>query len=215
MIGLYKYVLFDFDGTVFDTVEGITKSVRYALNKRNLDAPLESLRCFAGPPLGRTFMEKYGFDEEEAKKAVADYRERYIPIGLYECAVFPGIKEMLAHLRMAGVKLGIATLKPLHMARTLLEKEDMLRLFDVSCGADPNKMHETKAEILSRAMTELGADAENTIYVGDTKFDVQGAHECGVKCIGVKYGYAAEGELKEAGADFLVESVEELYHLLK
>ncbi len=211
---MYRFILFDFDGTVFDTVEGITKSVRYALNKRELDAPLESLRCFAGPPLGLTFMEKFGFDEEEAKKAVADYRERYIPVGLYECAVFPGIREMLIELKAAGAKLGIATLKPLHMARTLLEKEDMLSLFDVSCGADPNKMHETKAEILSRAMQELGADADSTIYVGDTKFDVHGAHECSVNCIGVKYGYAADGELKEAGADYLVETVDELKALL-
>jgi len=211
---MYKYILFDFDGTVFDTVEGITKSVRYALNKRNLDAPLESLRCFAGPPLGLTFMEKYGYDEEEAKRFVADYRERYVPIGLYECSVFPGIREMLEALRDKGVKLGIATLKPLHMARTLLEKENMLQLFDISCGADPDKMHETKAEILGRAMRELGAEAESTIYVGDTKFDVGGAHGCGVKCIGVKYGYAAEGELLEAGADYLADTVEELKELL-
>lgn len=212
---MYKYILFDFDGTVFDTVEGITKSVRYALNKRNIDAPLESLRCFAGPPLGLTLMEKFGFDEEEAARAVADYRERYLPIGLYECSVFAGIKELLAELRAEGVKLGIATLKPLHMARTLLEKEDMLQLFDVSCGADPNNMHQTKAQILSSAMEELGADAESTIYVGDTRFDVHGAHECGVKCIGVKYGYAADGELAEAGADYLAETVEELRNLLK
>ena len=211
---MYKFVLFDFDGTVFDTVEGISKSVRYALNKRNLDAPLEALRCFAGPPLGLTFMEKYGFDEQEAKRAVADYRERYIPIGLYECSVFQGMRELLLSLREQGVRLGIATLKPLYMARTLLEKEDMLQLFDVSCGADPDKMHETKAEILSRAMAELGADTENTVYVGDTKFDVRGAHECGVKCIGVDYGYAAEGELVEAGADWLVESVSGLRELL-
>ncbi len=211
---MYKFVLFDFDGTVFDTVEGISKSVRYALNKRNLDAPLEALRCFAGPPLGLTFMEKYGFDEDEAKRAVADYRERYVPIGLYECSVFPGMRELLISLREQGVRLGIATLKPLYMARTLLEKENMLQLFDVSCGADPDKMHETKAEILSRAMAELGADAENTVYVGDTKFDVRGAHECGVKCIGADYGYAADGELTEAGADWLVSSVEELSRLL-
>lgn len=212
---MYKFVLFDFDGTVFDTVEGITKSVRYALNKRGMDAELESLRCFAGPPLGQTFMEKFGYTEEEARQAVKDYRERYIPIGLYECSPFEGMKELLERLRQEGVKLGIATLKPLYMARTLLEKEDMLRLFHVSCGADPDKMHETKAEILSRAMAELGADADSTVYVGDTKFDVHGAHECGVKCIGVRYGYAAEGELAAAGADFMCGTVAELGSLLR
>ena len=211
---MYSYVLFDFDGTVFDTVEGISKSVQYALNKQGIEAPLEALRCFAGPPLGWSFMDKFGFDEQQATKAVADYRERYIPIGLYECSVFPGLRELLTKLHESGVKLGIATLKPLHMAKTLLEKEDMLRLFDVCCGADPNLMHETKALILSRALKELGADKLSSIYVGDTRFDVEGAHECGLKCIGVSYGYAAEGELSKAGADFLAADAAELEALL-
>ena len=99
---MYQYLLFDFDGTVFDTLEGITKSVRYALNKRGIDAELESLRCFAGPPLADKFMEVYGFTFEEAEQAVRDYRERYRPVGLTECRVFPGIKEHLTAMRSAG-----------------------------------------------------------------------------------------------------------------
>ena len=80
---MYKYILFDFDGTVFDTVEGITKSVQYALAKRGIEAELDSLRCFAGPPLVDMFMEKFDLTQEEAEAATEDFRERYQPIGLY------------------------------------------------------------------------------------------------------------------------------------
>ena len=109
---MYDCILFDFDGTVFDTVEGITKSVRYALNKVGIDAELESLRCFAGPPLVDKFMEVYGFDRAAAEQATLDFRERYNPIGLNECCVFPGIKELLEKLHAAGKTVGLATSKP-------------------------------------------------------------------------------------------------------
>ena len=91
-------VLFDFDGTVFDTVEGITKSVRYAINLRGMDAELDSLRCFAGPPLVDMFMEHFGFTQAEAEQATADFRVRYEPTGLHECCVFPGVAELLTAL---------------------------------------------------------------------------------------------------------------------
>ena len=92
---MYKYILFDFDGTVFATEEGVTKSVRYAINKIGLDAPLSELRCFVGPPLTEKFMEHFGFSPETAEQAVADFRERYIPIGLYECSLSPGSGSLL------------------------------------------------------------------------------------------------------------------------
>ena len=98
---MYRYVLFDFDGTVFDTLEGITKSVRYAINKVGMDAPLSELKCFAGPPLLEMFEERFGFTPEEASQAVRDFRERYVPIGVYESRVFPGVKELLRELRAA------------------------------------------------------------------------------------------------------------------
>ena len=94
-------VLFDFDGTVFDTVEGITKSIQYALRKHGRDAELEELRCFAGPPLVDKFMEVYEVSKEEAEQLVTDFRERYVPIGVYESSPFPGIRELLEAVRAA------------------------------------------------------------------------------------------------------------------
>lgn len=211
---MFDCILFDFDGTVFDTVEGITKSVRYALNKVGLDAELESLRCFAGPPLADKFMEVYGFDRAAAEQAVRDYREHYRPIGMNECCVFPGIKELLEKLRAAGKTVGIATSKPQELAEELLRRENMLGLFQVICGSRPDGNDSAKWQVVQRAMELCGAAKENTILVGDTKYDVAGAHKVGIACVGVRYGYAAEGELEAAGADAIVEDLPELESFL-
>lgn len=209
------FILFDFDGTVFDTVEGITKSVRYALLKQGRDEPTQALRCFAGPPLIDMFMEHCGFTREQAEQALADFRERYTPIGLYECRVFPGIREVIEALKAAGKKVGIATSKPQELAEELLAREGMLALFDTICGSDSSGNNCAKAQVLTRAMEKLGAEAERTVLVGDTKYDVHGAHACGVKCIGVRYGYAAQGELELAGADAIAESPDALREMLE
>ena len=106
---MYRNILFDFDGTVFDTVEGISKSAQYALEKQGIEASLSELRCFAGPPLVDKFMEVYGFELEQAQQATRDFKERYGVKGVRECRVFPGIKELLESLIRHGRRLGIAT----------------------------------------------------------------------------------------------------------
>ena len=204
---MYKNILFDFDGTVFDTVEGITKSAQYALKQQGIEAELQELRCFAGPPLVDKFMEVYGFDRETAEQATRDFKARYEPIGVKECRVFPGIKEVLQALIKAGARVGIATSKPQHLAEQLLAGEEMLGLFQVICGSEAKGNNNAKWQVLQRAMDALGAKPEDTILVGDTKYDVEGAKRCGVACLGVRYGYAAEGELEAAGAIDIVEDM--------
>lgn len=211
---MFEYILFDFDGTVFDTVVGITRSVRYAINRQGIDAPLDALRCFAGPPLVDMFMERFGFSQAQAERATADFRERYNPIGLYECAVFPGMKRLLEKLRAAGLHVGLATSKPQALAETLLRREDMLALFEVIRGSAPDGNNNAKWEIVRWAMERMGASAGQTLLVGDTKYDVAGAHRCGIKCVGVGYGYAAEGELENAGADYFAADMAALEKLL-
>lgn len=211
---MYRYVLFDFDGTVFDTLEGITKSVRYAINKVGMDAPLSELKCFAGPPLLEMFEERFGFTPEKAAQAVRDFRERYVPVGVYESRVFPGVKELLRELRAAGIVTGIATSKPQHLAEELLGREEMIGLFDVISGSAPDGRNESKQQVTQRAMGFLGAAPEETVLVGDTKYDVAGAHKCGIKCIGVGYGYAAEGELEAAGVDYIAADVDEIKNIV-
>ena len=159
-------------------------------------------------------MEVYGFDLAAAEQAVADYRERYGPVGMYECRVFPGIRDLLISLRERGYTLGVATSKPQHLAEALLEREDMLGLFDAIVGARADN-DGTKAGVLRGAIAALGAEPARCVLIGDTKYDVAGARACGIPCVGVRYGYAAEGELEAAGADVLVASIPALGEYLR
>ena len=203
-------LLFDFDGTVFDTVEGITKSIQYALRKHGRDAELEELRCFAGPPLVDKFMEVYEVSKEEAEQLVTDFRERYVPIGVYESSPFPGIRELLEAVRAAGKKTAIATSKPQALAELLLQRAGLRNLFDVVVGSGGGVNNDAKWQIVNRAMELCGSKPEDCVLVGDTKYDVEGAKKCGIPCIGVRWGYAAEGELETAGAAAIVETPGEI-----
>lgn len=211
---MYEFILFDFDGTVFDTLEGITKSVRYAINKHGMDAELDALRCFAGPPLVDMFIERFSVDRDMGVQLTEDFRERYNPIGLYECRVFPGVKELLESLHGAGKKLAIATSKPQNLAEELLARENMTDYFDAICGSLPTGNNSAKWQVVERAMREIGADRKRAVLIGDTKYDVEGAIQCGIDCIGVKYGYAAPGEMEAAGAKCVVEDASALKQLL-
>ena len=199
-------LLFDFDGTVFDTVEGITKSIQYALRKHGRDAEIEELRCFAGPPLVDKFMEVYEVSKEEAEQLVTDFRERYVPIGVYESSPFPGIRELLEAVRAAGKKTAIATSKPQALAELLLQRAGLRDLFDVVVGSGGGVNNDAKWQIVTRAMELCGSKPEDCVLVGDTKYDVEGAKKCGIPCIGVRWGYAAEGELEAAGTAAIVET---------
>ena len=195
---IYETILFDFDGTIYDTVEGITRSVRYALNKHGWDAELDALRCFAGPPLDEMFMEKYGVSREMGLQMTEEFRERYKPVGVYESRPFDGVRELLIALRAAGKKTAVATSKPRYLAEQLLERSGMRELFDAVCGSKPTG----------------GGSAKWEVLVGDTKYDAAGARQVGIPCIGVRYGYAAPGELEEAGVIAVAEDTRELARLL-
>lgn len=211
---MFETILFDFDGTVFDTVEGITKSVQFALKKHGFDAEIDALRCFAGPPLVEKFMEVYPVDEDEAKQLVLDFRERYVPVGVYESRPFPGIRDLLEALHQKGKKVALATSKPQDLAELLLERSGLKKCFDVIAGSGSGVHNDAKWQIVTRAMKSCGGTVENSVLIGDTKYDVEGASRCGIPCIGVAWGYAAEGELESAGAYAVVDSMEELQTLL-
>lgn len=211
---MYKTILLDFDGTFFDTVEGITKSAHYALEKHGISVPAEELRFFAGPPLVETFKTHFDVSDEQAEALGAAFRERYIPVGMYEASPFEGMVELIEELRQAGRTVAITTMKPLFMAEAILERAGMTGLFDAVYGSPNTGVEDPKEKIISAAMTGLSALPGETIMVGDTKYDIIGAHLAGIKAIGVCYGYAAENELEDAGADVMVDTVAQLRHWL-
>lgn len=222
----FHTVLFDLDGTLSNSQEGICKCVKYALEDFGIDEKdEEKLKLFIGPPLEEMFMEVYGFTKEEAVRARCKYRERFEPIGIYENEPYEGIVEMLAALHKEGISLGVATSKPEEYAIKILDKYDMVRYFTVISGADLEGAHVTKTAVLSEALRRLKEKAaekeggssdksEGVLMVGDRKYDVEGAKECGVPCVGVGFGFARPGELEQAGADYYAGTVGDLKKLL-
>ena len=215
----YDLILFDLDGTVTDSGEGITKSVQYALSKYGIDEPnLENLRKFIGPPLIDSFENFYGFSREDAVRAREIFNERYQPIGWMENRPYDGIEKVLKSLLDDGKMLGIATSKPEDTANRVLEYFDLKKYFKVICAAPLNGLNGEKAGRIRAAIEEaraLGCAAKNPVLVGDTKFDVLGAHECNIPCIGVTWGFAKEGEFEACNTEFVVDTMEELLEVLK
>lgn len=219
---MYQYCLFDLDGTLTDPREGITKCVQYALHHYGIEEPdLKKLEPFIGPPLTDSFMQFYGFPEKKAWEACAVYRERFIPIGAYENKVFEGVSEMLQQMKEKGIQIAIASSKPEVSVRKILEHFDLMQYFDVVVGSALDGSHGRKEEIVERALSELGVQAlsdedrySQCAMVGDRKFDICGAKTQGVTAVGVSFGFADEGELEQAGADYIVDSIEEMAQLL-
>lgn len=216
----FQFILFDLDGTLTDPKVGITSCVQYALHKMGIEEPdLNKLEPFIGPPLLDSFEEFYGFTKEQAEQAITAYRERFSTIGLFENEVYPGIPAMLEHLQEQGKKLAIASSKPTVFVKRILEHFDMEKYFDVIVGSELNGALSRKEEVVEEALRQLHHGEkeayDTTVMVGDRKFDVFGAKEFGLTSIGVSFGYAAEGELAAAGADYIVDSVEQLECLLQ
>lgn len=215
----FDLILFDLDGTLTDSGEGITKSVQYALSKFGIEeTDLNELRKFIGPPLIDSFEKYYGFSREDAVRAREIFNERYQPIGWKENRPYDGVEELLKELSSAGKMLGIATSKPADTANRVLSHFGLRDYFPVFCAAPLNGIGGEKAGRIRAAMEEaktLGCKVENVIMVGDTKFDVLGAHECGVPCVGVTWGFAVEGEFESCDTEYIVNTVGELRELLK
>lgn len=220
---MYQYCLFDLDGTLTDPKEGITKCVAYALNDFGIKVTgLKELEPFIGPPLKGSFMEFYGFSEAQAIRAIAKYRERFAPIGIFENELFQGIPELLCQLKELGITLAVASSKPIGFVNQILAHFDIKKYFDVIVGSELDGTRAAKEEVVEEALKQLGVLSEGLnqerhdlcAMVGDRKFDIQGAKAYGLTAVGVSFGYAAEGELEAEGAEYIADTVEALYRIL-
>ncbi len=213
---MYQHLLFDLDGTLTDPGEGITNSVAYALAKRGIEVTdHRELNCFIGPPLAKSFMQYYGLSEEDATQAVTDYREYFVPHGMFENKVYDGIPALLSDLKTSGKHLIIATSKPEKFAVQILEHFDLLRYFDRVYGATMDLSRSKKGDIIALALAEEKIAPDQALMIGDRHHDIDGAHENGLAAVGVLYGYGDRNEHETAGAEFIVATVGELGELLE
>ncbi len=216
-----KVILFDLDGTFTDPGVGITNSVMYALEKYGIIVSDRSeLYKFIGPPLMQSFENYYGFDKNEAERAVSLYREYFRDRGIFENQVYDGIKQLLGTLKAKGKVVGLATSKPEVYAKQILEHFELDGDFDFISGSMMSGERTDKGEVIAWAVQLLGEKqkqkytAEEMVMIGDREHDVIGARKNRITSIGVLYGYGSREELTEAGADAVVSSVGELAEML-
>lgn len=208
-----KIILFDLDGTLTESGEGIIKSVQYALEKmKHMEEDSEKLRVFIGPPLIEQFMNYAGFNQEEAEEAVVFYRKRYAVKGIFENRPYDGIQEMLEELKEKGYILVVASSKPENYVNRILEHFQMSSFFDEVVGATMDEKRTNKADVIHEAIRRLHVDPtqEELLMVGDKEHDILGARACGIPCAAVSYGYGTMQELESADPLKILNSVKEL-----
>jgi len=213
----YDVLLWDLDGTLTDSKEGITLSVQYALKKLDYPVPkVDDLDWIIGPPLKESFkILLKTTDEAILNTAIAIYRERYEEVGLYENIVYPGIPELLSQLQEKGCRHLLATSKPRVFAERIMKHFLLESYFSVIMGSELNGTFVEKdaliAEVLKKVPWVLRS---KTVMIGDRWYDVHGARANNIDVVSVGYGYGTAEELRVAAPDHLAPSVRELKELL-
>ena len=212
----YSTILFDLDGTLSDSSQGIINSIIYALEKYDVnDYDMPLLRKFLGPPLHESFEKYFGFDKEKSLQAVKLYREYFSSKGLFENEIYGGVSDLLQNLKENGKALIVATSKPQPFTDRIMEHFDLAKYFDFIAGSNMDTTRSKKAEVIEYALSECNIkDKSKVVMIGDRAEDVIGAQTVGVDSIGVEYGYGTFDELKNAGATYIVKTVDELKDLL-
>lgn len=212
---MYGLILFDFDGTVIDNSEGIYNCINYALGKMDMPLlPEEILRRFVGPSLFDSYMENCEPVPERAELFMQLYRERYAPTGHTECRMYDGMRELLVKLNADGYRVAVCSSKPLDFVKKIARNLDMYDLFSYYSCPGFSSVTSSKSELIGLAAAYFDVPPEKVLMIGDRRFDIEAAKEAGTASLGVRYGFAEEGELERAGADFIADTVEDIYTLI-
>ena len=209
----YKAIFFDLDGTLTNPEEGIVNSIRSAADFYGVKTVKSDLRKYIGPPLLDTFIELVG--QEKAEEAVAKYRERFKPIGLYENEIYEGVAETLEALKQKGYILATASSKPQPFVDTILEHFDIKKYFDFVGGASLDGGISKKEDVIDIVLKETGFSPKDVLMVGDRMFDLQGASEFGMDAVGVLYGFGSRRELEAWNNIALIDNICELLKILE
>ena len=209
----YRYLLFDLDGTLTYSHPGIYACVEYALKTLKKAPPTEEQKKLViGPPMHYSMTKVFGLSEEEAKTAIALYRERYGKIGLFENEPIPGAKELLQAVKAAGYQTALATSKPALYANAIAEKFGFTPYLDIPAIATFE--HCDKSWVVGETLRRFQAQKNECLMIGDRDHDILGAREHGVDCAAVRCGYANEGELERAGAKYIFDDLASLQEFL-
>lgn len=192
----YDALLFDLDGTIIDSREGIEHCLKYALEKLGVDSSDLDVLKYIGPPIHEIFIDIL-HDEDMTQKAIAYYREEYSRAGVHMNKLFDGIKEAVHSLKAAGYIIALATSKPEVNARIILKDFGMDTDFDVIGGSTLDGRISHKREVILDVLKRGNIDKSRALMIGDRKYDLIGALETGLDAMGVLFGFGTEEELSQ------------------
>ena len=213
---MYKYILFDLDGTLLNTYKGVSNGVRYTLEYYGLPIPEEKeMRKYLGPPLRDSFSRFASIPDEKLDEAIAKFREYYFDKGVLEYELFEDLKPSFAKLSEMGCKLAVATSKLEKGAFIILEDAGLIDEFDFICGSTQDESRSTKDQVVAHVIEHFGiTDKSEVLMVGDRDNDITGAHKNGIKCCGFLSGFGSLEEMQEYGADYVIRYISEIFEIL-
>lgn len=210
----FDTLLFDLDGTLTDSTEGILNCLIYAIERMGFEVP-EDTNIFLGPPIRQSFAEFLGMNGEQVDEAVRIFRERYSDTGLFENRVYDGIPGMLERLKSGGKRLMVATSKPQIYAVRIFERFGLAQYFEIVGGAELDGSRDYKDEVIEYVLAKAGiTDRSTVLMIGDRRQDVLGAHKTDIECMGILWGYGSMEELTQAGADYIARTPQEAADML-
>ena len=214
---MYKYVLFDLDGTIADTSEGVFNATDYMISKQGYrNISIEEKRSILGPPLWLSFGRFWNIKGNELDRAIELYREYYAINGLKQMKVYDGTIELFERLKKAGCILLVATSKPNHITPQVLDCLDIAKYFTYVASPNPENESTDKSVLILDALKNSNCtDKSKAIMIGDRLYDIDGANKAGVDSIGITYGFGSKQELVEHGATFIADSTEEIERIIK
>lgn len=211
-----QYIFFDLDGTITDSAEGILNAFEYALSHYNIKIEdRKDLRKILGPPLHYSFMNFFGFKEDQKDEVISIYREYFSTKGIFENSVYDGIEDVIKALKDAGKTLVIATSKPAYYTEIILKHFNLDKYFTFVSGAEMDGSRAKKEDIIKYALDNMKiTNLDDVVMIGDREHDIKGANINGLQSIGVLYGYGNEKEFTDNGADFIVSKPDEILEIL-
>jgi phosphoglycolate phosphatase len=212
----YKHIIFDLDGTLSDSREGIFKAYYYTAAKLNLSVPADDkLATLIGPTLQKGFSDVFGLSGDKLNEAVQAFREYYGEKGLYENTLYKGIRELLEEIALTGTPVYVATSKYEVYANRVLEHFNILSFFSDIAGADYNGHYANKTALVSSLLLRNGIhDPGEVVVIGDTRYDIEAASDLELDSVGVSYGFSTFEEIEKLNPDYIARDVDELRELL-
>ena len=210
----YKYIFFDFDGTLVNTVEGTAASAKYALEQFSINTDnIENLgKIFCGPPLRESFS-KFELSEDDIKSAIKVYKKYQAENTIELSKIYDGIKELLENLKNLGKSLNVVTLKSKETTINILKYLDIYKYFDNVIGMCDEFPNQNKKEMLKYVTDRI--DSDKAIMIGDRKSDIEAGNYCKIDTLAVLYGMDSYDTLSTANPTFFADSSNEIFEIIK